>query len=384
MADPSTEVAAPSTPEGNGPRSGSDRSEASSTAPDRGVRFWGLYPFELVTFALVGAAVVYLRWNRLRIDWSTVEYTIYPVLSMLPGALAAGVVLQLVYRLLRHRSFEAVRSYLRRIWSLRWLALWVRLYVAAMLMNYAYLWLKVSVPLLNEHLWDETLWALDVFLHAGLSPSIFVTQLFQDSPLAPLLDTWYAWWITSIFYAIAFFTAAPNDLFRRRFMLSCVLLWTLGSWIYLAIPALGPIYAYPQVWNDLAEQMPSARGIQALLWENYQRVLAGRTGVLRQFNPTRGIAAMPSLHVGAHGLFTLWVFRHQHPLRTPFLLATLLTFIASILSGWHYAVDGYAGLLLAWVCYRIARLAEPTEGRTKGRSDEHETPRKDDAPEPRA
>ena len=83
-----------------------------------------------------------------------------------------------------------------------------------------------------------------------------------------------------------------------------------------------------------------------------------RTGNLRQFNPTRGIAAMPSLHVGVHFFFFLWARRRARPLAMPFALATALTFAGSLLTGWHYAVDGYVGMLLAWLCYRIGRWRE--------------------------
>ncbi len=351
-----------------------DRAEwpADSGCPSpEGVRLWGIYPFEWITLALVGGTVLFLRWQGLRIDWTTVEYTLYPMVPMLPGALVAGILLQALYRLVRYRALGPVREYLRRVWSLRWLTLWARLWVAAMLMTYAYFWLKVSVPLINERLWDQELWRLDVVVHGGLSPSIFLTQLFQDSVLTRLLDAWYGWWITSVFYGMAFFTAAPDTLFRRRFMLSCVFLWPLGAWFHLVLPSLGPIYAFPDVWNDLLHQMPSARGAQIMLWENYQKVLAGRTGPLKQFNPTRAIAAMPSLHVAAHGMFALWARRRERPLFALLLAATLLTVIGSVLTGWHYAVDAYAGLLLGWLCYRLAILAEPS-GRLPARDEDAE------------
>lgn len=333
----------------------------------RGHRWLGiLYPFELYTLALVAATVLFLRSRGLRIDWLTVEYTLYPMVPLLPGALFTGVGLQAVYRGLAGRSWAAVREYLGRVLTIRWLVLWLRLWIAAMLMTYAYFWLKISVPLVNHALWDRELWNLDVLLHAGVSPSIFVTQVFRDTPLLPLLDSWYGLWVDTVFYTMAFFSALPEELPRRRFMASCVFLWSLGSWLYLALPALGPIYAFPQVWNDLLDQMPSARAMQIRLWSNYQTVLGGRTGPLARFNPTLGVAAMPSLHVAAHWLWALWCRRHARPLFVLFVAGTLLTFIGSILTGWHYAVDGYAGLLLAWLCYRLAIAGEPAAGGERG------------------
>lgn len=323
----------------------------------RGVQWLGFfYPFEVYTLVLVGGAVLFLRSRGLRIDWKTVEYTLYPMVPMLPSALLGGVALQSLYRLVTRRP---LRAYLARVTTLEWLGLWLRMWLAAMLMTYAYFWLKISVPLVNERLWDQQLWNLDVLLHGGVSPSILITQGFRDAPILSLLDGWYGLWVKTVFYAIAFFSALPEALPRRRFMASAVLLWTLGAWLYLALPALGPIYAFPQVWRDLLDQMPLARATQVNLWANYQTILAGRSGVLRRFNPTLGVAAFPSLHVAAHWLFALWARRDARLLFVPFVVATLLTLIASVLTGWHYAVDAYAGILLAWLCFRLGRLGEP-------------------------
>ncbi len=346
---------APAAP-AEGPTTTSD--EPSGEGEARGGKLWIFYPFEVFTAATLAASVLFLRLHNLRIDWQTVEYTLYPMVPLLPKALLGGIGLQVIYRLVTRKP---LRAYLRRIASVPWAVLWLRMWLAAMLMTYLYFWVKISVPLINERLWDRQLWSLDIALHFGLSPSIFVSQAFRGSPLLGLLDRWYGLWVTTVFYTMAFFSAMPGELVRRRFMSSCVFLWTLGAWIYMAVPALGPIYAFPQVWHDLLDEMPRARAAQIGLWENYQRIVAGRTGGLKRFNPTLGVAAMPSLHVGAQWLFALWCRRRARVLFVPFVIATLLTLIGSVLTGWHYAVDGYAGLLLAWLCYRLSLASERGE-----------------------
>ena len=153
-------------------------------------------------------------------------------------------------------------------------------------------------------------------------------------------------------------------------MLSCVLLWGVGTWIYLSVPVLGPCYTQPELFAEVAQEMPAATGGQAVLWENYQKVLAGRSGRLGSFNPTRGIAALPSLHVGAHFLFALWARRYARPLWVPFLLGTLLTYLGSLVTGWHYAVDGYVGLALAYGAYRLSLRLEPIPETPEDRAEE--------------
>ncbi len=317
-----------------------------------------VYPFEIAALLAVAAAVVFLRAHGLRIDWSTVRYTIPPMLRPTGVALLAGIPLQLLYRALLRRP---LRPYLRRIASWEWLSLWLRLWIAYMAVTYAYFWLKVSVPLVNPRLFDGALWQIDRLLHLGVSPSIFATTLLAGTPLLGFLDTWYGWWLPSIFYGVAFFSASDDALFRRRLMLSSVLIWGLGAWIYTAVPAIGPCYASPDVFAATKAATPKAVAAQGALLENYRLVVAGREGgALRSFNPTRGVAALPSLHVGLHWLLFLWAWSKEREQRVVWLIATGLTFLASVATGWHYALDGYAGIALAQLCWWLARRLEPS------------------------
>ena len=315
-------------------------------------------------------AVVFLRANGLRIDWNTVVYTVPPLFRPTAQVLLAGPPLYVVYRLLRRRP---LRPYLRRLATAAWLTLWLRLWLTCFVFTYAYFWLKVSVPLINHRLWDHELWALDRLLHLGVSPSILLTELVQGSALVAPLETWYGWWLPTMMFGLSFFCAAPDAGTRRRFMLSSVLIWSLGPWLYMAMPALGPIYVYGDTWREIAPELPRAQAAQAMLWQNYRTVVAGRQGGLKRFNPTRGIAAMPSLHVGGHWLLLLWIRRRARPWLVPAAIGTVFTLLGSIVTGWHYAADGYVGIAIASLAYWAAwRLdPEPAEAAAGG------TPRQD-------
>ncbi len=314
-----------------------------------------LYPFEWICLLLTAGSILFLRSKGMRIDWRTVEYTVYPMVHALPKPLLLGVGLQLIVLLLLR---QPLAGFFRALKSWRWWALWLRLWIVCMALTYTYFWVKVCVPLLRTDLYDPALWKLDRLLHFGFSPSVFATALVEKSLLAGWLDRWYGLWTPSVLVMLAFFTAGTDALLRRRFMLSCVFLWGLGCWLYVALPALGPIYYVPELWREIAAEIPGASAMHEALWANYQKMLAGRNGVLREFNPIYAIAAMPSLHVGAHALFAVWSWRHARPVALVFILATGLTFVASLVTGWHYAVDGYVGILLAVVSYRLAGVLE--------------------------
>jgi hypothetical protein len=313
-------------------------------------------PFELLTFGLTLAVVVFLRASGLRMDLRTVSFMAGPMIRRLPFALGLGLVLQAVGLALSRRS---PRAWLRAVASPSSALLWLRVWLAAMAMTYAYSWLKVSVPLLRRSLLDPALWSLDRALHLGVSPSVFVVELVRGTPVAGWLDLWYGFWVTSVLAALAYVFLSESRPERRNFAFACAFLWLIGVWIYLALPALGPCFATPDVFARVLPEMPRSALTQNALWQNYLRMLAGRDGTLRQFNPYFGVAAFPSLHVGAHWLFALWARRHRRRLFVPLAAATGLTFLASIASGWHYAVDGYAGMLLAWLAVRAADRFEP-------------------------
>jgi hypothetical protein len=315
------------------------------------------YAFEWVAWGNCLIAVVFLRSEGLSMDLVTVRYSIPPLIPAMTLCMAGGFGLQLLYRLAITRD---IREYLRALARPGWWLLTVRIWAASIVVVYAYMWLKVSVPLVNSHLFDTQLWHLDRAMHFGISPSIFASRLISDTVMAPILDSWYSWWWMRVgSFGMAFFVLLPNDEWRARFMLSSQLIWNLAAWLYVALPALGPCYAVPELWTHLRTQLPEVASTQAALLENYRRMVAARMGgALRAFKPMMGVAAMPSLHVGYMVLLTLWSWKLARKLLVVAVIATFLTFLGSLATGWHYAVDDYAGALLAVACF-IASLWIP-------------------------
>jgi hypothetical protein len=320
-------------------------------------------PFELVGYGTAAAALLYLRAHGLRFGWESIRFEILTIVPALPFLLGLGLATQLAAHALRR---ESVRAYLCRVAAMEWLALWCRIWVAGIAFAYSYTWLKVSLPILRPDLFDLELWRLDRWLHFGVAPVVFAVELTAGTPLPDLLDRWYALWVPSIPFVFAFVTAYARSDLRRNFALANCLLWTLGGWLYVAVPALGPCYAAPEILDPVRDEMPRAVTTQRALWAHYGKIVSSRGGVLESFNPSLGVAAMPSLHVAAHWLFALWARRHERRLFLPLALATFLTFFGSLVTAWHYAVDGYAGMLLAWFAVAVADRLEPVAPETGG------------------
>lgn len=307
------------------------------------------YGVEIFTWVNLAVTVLLLRGIGLRIDASTFEYTLGPVLGLLPKMFLMGLALAVgVHVLVLRRPLE---PFLRRIFTPRWIFDWGRMWAVVLLTTYSYFWIKVNVPILNETTWDRELWQWDRLLHLGVSPSIFITALFRDTVLLGWMDAWYSIWQESVLLGTSCLLVLHHGRVRRRFTTALVLVWTLGAWLYVAMPAVGPIYEFTEHWHGLMGSMPDALQGQAALWRNYQTLLAGRAGEqIHAFNPTMGVAAMPSLHVAMHAFFALWAWRYLRPVFVLGVMATLLTQVGAVLTGWHYAVDGYVGAALAFVC----------------------------------
>lgn len=236
-----------------------------------------------------------------------------------------------------------------------------RFVVFTVLTFYAYTWLKVMVPLLNSALWDEALARMETAIHFGINPGRLLLALFPFPSLWRFLDWYYAYFLLTVMIGVGWFATTLSRKERVRFATGFSLLWIVGSWIYLAMPSLGPCYAFPDDYAAFRQHATIQAGTQDLLRNHYGaiRTLGQRPGGTN-INPIFGIGAMPSLHVAGQAFLALWARRRCRPLFLAYLLCTLLTFFGSLVTGWHYAVDGYAGVLLAALC---AAAGERAAGR---------------------
>jgi hypothetical protein len=255
-----------------------------------------------------------------------------------------------------------LRAYLRVLRSAQWLMDTLRLALGSGLFVAAYGWIKLAIPLLHARLFDQELWNLDAALLGGHSPNEFVLALFSAPAMLRVVDWSYA----NIFYASlviasAYFGSSPSRRLRVTFMNSNVLLWLAGAWLYVAVPSLGPAYRFPEVWVPLAAMLENTQTLQRLLMHNYQGVLSFARGANPPVQILFGIAAFPSLHVGFQMLAFLWMRRVWRGGEVIFGLFVVAILIGSLVTGWHYLIDGIAGIALAWLCYCAAiRIAART------------------------
>lgn len=256
------------------------------------------------------------------------------------------------------------RPYLDAIRSRQWIIDTVRIVVFSALSVQTYCWIKIAIPLLHPRLFDPELWRIDQMLFFGHSPNVFFVTLF--GPLLAAFDWSYA----NVFYASlvvagVFFASSPDPRVRVAFMNSNIAMWLIGAWLYVLVPSLGPAYRFPEVWIPLATMLENTQGLQRILMANYTTVLRYREGIIGPVNILLGIAAFPSLHVAFEVLVFLWMRRLWRYGEIVFGIFAVTIFIGSIVTGWHYLIDGIAGAALAALCYAGAQYAA---GRNRFRS----------------
>lgn len=300
------------------------------------------YFFEIFTIAnFVAIDLALLRITHAPL--TTLAASMLSLLLLFLLQTAVGVVIRAAWR---------GRDYLAAIRTGEWLGDTARLVVFSALSVHTYGWIKLTIPLLHPHLFDQGLWDIDRALFFGHSPNILFLELF--SSMLGFFDWTYAnVFVASINIASIVILSAPQRRLRIAFMNSNTLLWLAGAWLYVLVPSLGPAYRFPEVWLPLSAMLAHTQGLQRILMTNYQHVLRFHEG-----NILFGIAAFPSLHVAFEVLAWSWMRRISRVMAVAFAAFVIVIFLGSVITGWHYLIDSLAGVGLAAICYFAVAIPE--------------------------
>ncbi|MFT3989149.1 phosphatase PAP2 family protein [Aestuariivirga sp.] len=232
--------------------------------------------------------------------------------------------------------------------------------VAVNILFVGFLTIKKNIPLAVPFAWDPALSSLDRVLHFGVLPHEILSPLLA-SPLAIFfLNLVYNFWfvvLTVFFFWQGF--RKRDTLLRQRFLLSYMLTWVLGTCLLgTLLSSAGPCFyglavQGPDPYAGLLAELHHANTIypvwavptQELLWQSYT---SGHGDI-------EGVSAMPSMHVATAVLFLLCAIGSGIRWLVWFTaIFALLIFTGSVVLGWHYAVDGYAGAAIALIVWTLA------------------------------
>ena len=191
---------------------------------------------------------------------------------------------------------------------------------------------------------------VDKIVHLGINPNAFSVKLLGNYYVTGFIDRIYISWYMVKPMVLAYFALIPERRIHIRFFFSYFAMWIFGGLCAVIIPSLGPIYINPECFSEL--NMPFARGLQKMLLNHYEAALAN-PGKYKVFI-YEGIAAFPSLHVGIVALFAFFIWKLNRRAGIIMFVYVALIQIGSVLLGWHYAIDGYFTIVLAFGLYWLS------------------------------
>jgi len=222
------------------------------------------------------------------------------------------------------------------------------LIMTAVLVSYGQL--KSLIPLIEPFGWDRAFMTLDRALHFGFDPyQILHAVLGWDLSLVFFAGMYNIWLILAYFVLFGTCFMQPDSPARLQFLIAFLLTWAVGGNLIATIfSSAGPPYyallgfgdAYAPLFDRLSAHAATGAltvvDTQALLWRLYDAP-----------DSVSAISAFPSMHVASSVLMALIGFKIARWLGIALSIFAGSMMIGSVLLGWHYAVDGYAGALIA-------------------------------------
>jgi hypothetical protein len=296
-------------------------------------------------YIAAGGAVV----SALHLPWP-VELTNRWFAAVWVGATAAWMLLQWLRKGARHfaRSFDSVRV---------GGALVVFLLVVPTQITFQSL--KKSIVLTVGFPLDPALARADEILHGGPAWRLFAIALRYPTALRTL-DWLYMLWFVALVAIVIWLSWTSRRALRAQALTSLLFVWigggTLAAW---GLASAGPCYSPLPQYQELIARLD---GVGFPLWarSNERGIWAAQQA--HEWLAFGGVSAMPSMHVATAVWMAIVLWRRSRPMGVLFAAYAVLIQIGSVVLGWHYAIDGYAGAAIAWLAWSASRrLIQPEE-----------------------
>lgn len=218
---------------------------------------------------------------------------------------------------------------------------------------------KQAIPLISPGTTDDALIRIEKAVHLGFNPAWDLRSHLAHPWLTMFLDAAYFLWFPGMPLATAYFMSHRDPRKRDHYLRSFMAIWIIGVMVGLAAPSHGPCYVSPGEFPSPG--MDIARMLQTLVWEQYVATREITLTGLGNLKLGCGLMAMPSMHLTVCCLYAIFFWNEGKWLRRFSVVFAFVIFMGSLYSGWHYAIDGYAGLAIALLATRLtARRAVPT------------------------
>lgn len=274
-----------------------------------------------------------------------------PALRILPawmlGTVIAGIIM--LFGQMALNKVESPAAEFAKIWRNERPRVFAALAILLLagLNMVSFMWVKTLLNYLVPFWADPMLARADAAIFLGHDPwRLLAPYVFPQAG-----QVYHPLWFLIMIVLLAIAAWAPKSPQRSAVLMSYFILWSLaGPLIHCLLPAGGPIFyeamGYGPRFADITPT-PETAGVAQYLWATYS------TG---SFGAGSGISAMPSMHVTMAAWMVIASAVIAARILVPVALACGVVTMLSVALGWHYALDGIVGGIVALGVYR-ANLA---------------------------
>jgi hypothetical protein len=264
-------------------------------------------------------------------------------------------------------AFHLPKKSYRLYFTPRYLAGFLVVILLAPIFDSAFVSFKQAIPLINDFSYDASLMKLDYILHFGHHPWRFLESILAYPVLLRAIDRLYTFWVLLLFLFCLWMAWTRRRHLRLRFFVSTLAIWSLlGSGLAAIFSSAGPCFYSKVVHTGINPYAPLMLRLKEVSDDSFLWAFSTQLGLWegkeqnlwRQFG---GVSAFPSIHLAIATIFVLAAFSINRRLGILFIGYLCIMQIGSVILGWHYAVDGYAGIILACVIwYAVGRMIPAT------------------------
>lgn len=312
-------------------------------------RWWGEFPIFAIGLVLLAICIgllanqgIYPTWGGVLANARLFAISIVGILSLDAG-----------WQIFRNRPASPISHLKTRYWSAsireRALGGLPMLAVCILLMPF-FSKMKAAIPLFNEYTWDDTFIAWDRAIFFGYDAWEVMQPVLGFPIITAIVAVLYQTWLLLLYPGCLFFAfVAMDETVRRKFFLSYVLSWSLiGGAMATWMASVGPCFVGPMLGDSrFDDQMVYLNAAN----EQYPiMVLPVQQMLLDWFDADSnglgsGITAMPSMHVAIAFLFWIAMRRISRGAGLFFGSFFVITWVGSVHTAYHYAVDGLVSVV---------------------------------------
>lgn len=312
-------------------------------------RWWGEFPIFVIGLSLLAICIGLLASQGVYPTWGGISANA----RLFTVSIIGIVSLDAAWQLFRTRPNSPLGHFKLRYWSepirSHILSGLPMLAVCILLMPF-FSKMKAAIPLFNDYTWDDTFIAWDRAIFFGYDAWEVMQPVLGFPIVTAIVALLYQFWLLLLYPGCLFFAFVTMDeTLRRKFFLSYVLSWSLiGGAMATWMASVGPCFVGPMLGdNRFDDQMAYLNAAN----EQYPiMVLPVQEMLLDWFDANAnglgsGITAMPSMHVAIAFLFWIAMRPISHKAGIFFGSFFVITWIGSVHTAYHYAVDGLVSVI---------------------------------------